>query len=82
MKRLDKFDKQLGEKIRIFRMVKNISQEVIGLCLGMSKQQISNIERGKRGVRVVEIFKLSELFDVPFEAFSPNKEVKYQMVDK
>lgn len=59
-----------GSYIKIYRQNKNWSQVDLGKKLGkFSKQNISEMERGKRGISKEVAKKLSRIFAVPIERF-------------
>lgn len=55
---------KLGERVRRLRLESDLSQEEVASHLGVPRQAISQIERGKRDVSAVELKNLSELFSV------------------
>jgi len=55
---------QLGVKIKKIRKQKDYSQQDVAGHLGLSRQAISAIEKGKRKIDSIELKKLSELFSV------------------
>ncbi len=75
------YDIKIGEKIRIFRVIKKISQRQLADYLFLSKQIISNIEIGKRKVSAFEIVKIAEYFDLEMEVFSSKKKINFEVVD-
>jgi transcriptional regulator with XRE-family HTH domain len=60
---------QLGEIIKRFRMLKNISQEELAKALDVPRTAISQIENGGRDLSFVELQKLLNLFEVSFDEF-------------
>lgn len=53
------------EAIREIRLSKSINQQVIADLLDVDVAVISNIERGKRDLKISEIEKISNLFSMP-----------------
>lgn len=61
----------LGRRIRQLRNAKNLSQEQLADLSGLSRQYITDVERGTRNIAIVNVEKiakaleisLSELFD-------------------
>ncbi len=69
----DDVRKQFGQRVQFFRKQKGYTQEQLGELIGISTEQISNIERATSRTRIetassiaiaLEI-NLSDLFDVP-----------------
>ncbi len=54
----------IGERLKEARLKKNISQEVLGNMLGVSKVAISNYETGIRVPTLNNFLKLVELLDL------------------
>jgi len=59
-----KIMKTIGKNIELCRNQMSISQEDLGKFLGVSQEQVSYIENGKRPIDLVKLEKLSSLFDV------------------
>jgi transcriptional regulator with XRE-family HTH domain len=55
----------LGSKIKGLRKKKGYSQDHLARILGISRTSISLIERGKRKTSAEELFKLSEVYQIP-----------------
>lgn len=63
--------KKLGERIKVLRKSKGISQEKFSLSIGMDRTYFASVEAGKRNISIVNIEKianglnvsLSELFE-------------------
>ncbi|MFP4573830.1 MAG: helix-turn-helix transcriptional regulator [Desulfobacterales bacterium] len=59
-----------GENMRIYRKLHKLSQAELGKKLGrFSRQNISNMECGHRGISKSVALRLAELFDVSVEKF-------------
>ncbi|MDZ7831065.1 MAG: helix-turn-helix transcriptional regulator [Desulfobacterales bacterium] len=59
-----------GENMRVYRRLHNLTQEELGKKLGrFTRQNISNMERGHRGISKSVAKRLAELFDVSVEKF-------------
>jgi len=69
----------IGDKIRQFRIIKNVSQEKLGNVLGLNKQTISRIEKGIRRVSYAELTKIADFFKEPIEVFT-EREVKFRLI--
>lgn len=69
-------NKQLGENIRNFRVSQGLKQEEPAQVLGVTREQISNIERGEREISVTNLNKLAELFGIEmYELMEENPDV-------
>ncbi len=56
--------KTIGRNIVLIRKAQGLTQSNLASYLGVSREQISNYERGVRDISVTELNKLSELFGV------------------
>ena len=56
--------KKLGDKLRLFRLNKNISQEKLAEITNLDRTYISSLERGKRNRSFLILKKLVECLDV------------------
>ena len=54
--------KKFGLKVKIYRTVKNLSQDDLSAATGFSKPYISNIENGKHNISLVNAIKFAEFF--------------------
>jgi transcriptional regulator with XRE-family HTH domain len=58
----------IGEKIRIQRLIKNYSQEYMAFALDMSQAAYSNIERNETKITLERVFEIAEILEIsPFE---------------
>lgn len=74
--------KQVGERIRIQRNIKGMSQEYVAQQVGLSNGAYSNIERGVTDIPINRIYQLAEFFDVSvYELIPPNKKPFQQVED-
>jgi len=64
-------NKYIGEKIRTYRLSKNINQEELAEYLGVSIQSISRYELGDRKTDNDVLFKLADYFNVSINDFFP-----------
>jgi len=70
---IDDVRKQFGQRVQFFRKEKKLTQEKLGELVGISTEQISNIERATSRTRIetaasiaiVLGVPLSDLFDLP-----------------
>lgn len=56
---------QVGERIRYFRKMKNMSQEALGLECGLNSAFIGHIERGLKSPTVGTLEKICNGLDIP-----------------
>lgn len=59
----------LGNKIRLYREKRGLTQIAAGEAAGYSKNTISNLENGITAVSVEHVFRLSDVFEVPVSEF-------------
>lgn len=59
-KELDFID--IGIRIKAFRLRKDISQMELAKMLGVSQTHMSNIERGRAGITIENLVKMSNIF--------------------
>ena len=64
----DPLDRQIGQRIRAFRMAQNMSQSELGRRMGVSFQQIQKYEKGQNRVGGGRIKKLAASLDVSVAA--------------
>lgn len=55
---------ELGHKIRLERMKRNISQEQLAELANISTRTISDIERGITDIRYTNLLQISEAFEM------------------
>lgn len=68
--------KNFGEKLKIARLEKNISQRGLGLALGLSDKTISSYESSRSYPNLELLQKISEILDKPIQYFvSDGKEI-------
>ncbi len=56
--------KNFGEKLRILRQRKNLSQTELSELLGVSRTHVSRMERGEKIPNVAMLIKISDIFEV------------------
>jgi transcriptional regulator with XRE-family HTH domain len=63
----------VGGKIQYYRKLKKFTQETFAEKVGLTKDAISNIERGKSQARIESLVKISEALGVEiYELFIPD----------
>ena len=50
MSRMDKIEIRFGQRVKEIRLKQNISQEELAFRCGLSKNYISDVERGTRNI--------------------------------
>jgi len=61
---MDGIDRQIGTRIRYFRMRKKLSQEKLGDILGVTFQQIQKYEKGVNAVASTRLPALCKALDI------------------
>lgn len=61
---MDKIEVKFGRRIKELRLKQNISQEELAFRCGLSKNYISDVERGTRNVSLKSIEKIANGFVV------------------
>ncbi len=61
--------KLIGNKIRILRESKGWTQQNLGLKIGISQNNITSIEKGKKFVSMEKVYKILEVFDISLDDF-------------
>ena len=59
----------IGEKIKKLREMKGLTQKELGAKLGFSESLISYIEKGQRSIKVEDLRKISDIFNIDFNYF-------------
>lgn len=62
-------DVYIGTRIRHMRTMRGLSQEALGLRLGLTFQQVQKYERGANRVGASRLYDLSQILDVPVAFF-------------
>ena len=60
MSRMDKIEIRFGQRVKEIRLKQNISQEELAFRCGLSKNYISDVERGTRNISLKSIEKIAE----------------------
>ena len=72
MSKANKTDKEIGEKIEIYRKLKNKNQHWLAEKIDMSYQQIQNYERGRHRVAASRLWKIAKVLKTPIDKFFPD----------
>lgn len=59
--------KIIGFNIKKYRNALGFKQEVLAACLDVSREQISNYERGEREIPLLSLEKIANLFGIELE---------------
>lgn len=62
-------DKMIGANIRALRMRAGLSQAALGERIGVTFQQMQKYERGANRIAASQLFRVSQVLDVPIEYF-------------
>ena len=78
------FDSELGEKVKLLRKRRNLKQDDLAEVLGLSRSQISNLEKGRRNLSLKQLEKLCEYFkvDMSFFLMSETTDSCMDLIDK
>jgi transcriptional regulator with XRE-family HTH domain len=58
-----------GERLKIFRKKKGLSQEDLGFKSSLHRTYISEVERGRRNISIVNIAKIAKALDLSIKEF-------------
>ncbi len=64
-----KIKNQIGKKIKDLRIENDLSQEQLAEYIGMSREHISCIERGKNLITIESLYKISKYFKINIKDF-------------
>jgi len=67
--KIDPIDVNLGERLRLARTMRGMSQEKLGKLNGLTFQQIQKYEKGANRVSVSRLVHMAECLDVPVNWF-------------
>lgn len=62
-------DRQVGNRVRLRRMLMGISQEHLGKLLGLTFQQVQKYEKGVNRIGAGRLFEISRILGVPIMYF-------------
>lgn len=55
----------LGKRVRLLRLIRELTQDELAQAAGISRSFVSMIEHGTHGVDVVRLWRLAAVFGVP-----------------
>jgi transcriptional regulator with XRE-family HTH domain len=61
----EEFLRVVGRRIRIHRLVREMTQDQLAEAAGISRSFLSLLEHGARGIDVVRLLRLAAALDVP-----------------
>ncbi len=64
-----KIKNQIGRKIKSLRLENNLSQEKMAELVGLSREHISCLERGKNLITIDTLYKISSYFNINIKDF-------------
>jgi len=65
---------EVGQRVKKFRKERGLSQEKLAEKLDVSRPVVSQIEKGKRKIKVEDVFKLAEILDFSIEELIGTKD--------
>jgi transcriptional regulator with XRE-family HTH domain len=68
-KQANPIDAQVGNRVRLRRMLIGMSQERLGELLGLTFQQVQKYEKGVNRIGAGRLFEVSRILGVPIEYF-------------
>jgi transcriptional regulator with XRE-family HTH domain len=68
-KQTNPIDAQVGNRVRLRRMLIGMSQERLGELLGLTFQQVQKYEKGVNRIGAGRLFEVSRILGVPIEYF-------------
>ena len=68
-KQANPIDAQVGNRVRIRRMLIGMSQEKLGGLLGLTFQQVQKYEKGVNRIGAGRLYEIARILGVPIEFF-------------
>jgi transcriptional regulator with XRE-family HTH domain len=62
-------DKDIGQRVRVRRLEKGLSQTELAMRIGVSFQQVQKYENGRNRISASRLQRIAELLDVPITFF-------------
>ncbi len=56
--------KLFGERVRVLRQARGISQEALALAAGLDRTYVGGVERGERNISLMNIQKIAQALDM------------------
>ncbi len=64
-----KLRNSIGKKIKYLRQEQNLSQEKLAEYVGLSREHLSCLERGKHSINIETLLNISEYFGIDIKEF-------------
>ena len=75
---MDKIEMRFGQRVKELRLKQNISQEELAFRCGLSKNYISDVERGTRNISLKSIEKIADGLAIrPWTSRGPWTEINF-----
>ncbi len=74
-------DREVGQRLRIARNAKGVSQGQLGKAVGLTFQQIQKYERGVNRISCSRLWEFSKLLDVKMSYFFDNADDGEELLD-
>jgi transcriptional regulator with XRE-family HTH domain len=68
----DRFNSELGRKIRAAREIRKVTQEQLGSAVKLSRTSITNIELGRQRLLVDQLAGIASMLETPMEELIPS----------
>jgi len=60
---------RLGDRLRILRLMRKLSQARLGALIGVTAQQVHRYERGRSSITATNLWRISQALDAPMSFF-------------
>ncbi len=74
-------DREVGQRLRIARNAKGVSQDQLGKAVGLTFQQIQKYERGANRISCSRLWEFSKLLDVKMSYFFNDSDDDKSLLD-
>ena len=68
-KKIDSIDKHVGSRVRMRRLMLQVSQQRLGCAVGVSFQQLQKYERGTNRISASRLQKIADVLQAPISFF-------------
>ena len=72
------YENIFGERVKQFRIEANLTQQKLGETVGLSKQAINDIEKGRRQTTVTKAILIAQYFNTTVEYLCGDDEYRYR----
>jgi transcriptional regulator with XRE-family HTH domain len=66
---LDTIAVRLGDRLRILRLTRKLSQARLGALIGVTAQQVHRYERGSSAITATNLWRIAQALDAPMSFF-------------